>query len=107
METIEQLVNLALSLRAEKQQCEEALAVTNEKIAQLLPTGGTVGDHRVNVTYRRALDTKKLMAEYTAIKNPELYEPRLSTAKVRANFSPVQLENYMTTSASPTVTIRG
>ncbi|MDY5132261.1 hypothetical protein [Actinotignum urinale] len=105
--TIEQLIEQALKLREERENIDQLLTAIHSQIAELLPQGGDVDGHKVNVTYRRALDTKKLMAEYTAIKNPELYEPRLSTAKVRANFSPVQLENYMTTSASPTVTIRG
>ncbi|MDY5159549.1 hypothetical protein [Actinotignum urinale] len=106
METIEQLVNLALSLRAEKQQCEEALAVTNEKIAQLLPTGGTVGDHRVNVTRRKTLNIKQLEKAYPVAKFAHLYEPKLSTSAVKNAFSPTQLERFKTESSTPTVTIR-
>lgn len=105
--TIEQLVDQALKLRAEREQITTLLDAVNQQIAELLPTGGDIDGHKVNVTYRRSLNTKTLEKDYPVGTHPELYDMKISTTKIRKNFAPTALENYTTTSSTPTVTIRG
>lgn len=64
-------------------------------LADLLPTGGDVGDYRVTVTRPRRLDPKAIEAAFPVTQRPELYRPAINTTAVRKHIAEVDLERFM------------
>lgn len=64
-------------------------------LADLLPSGGAVGDYKVTVTRPRRLDAKAIEAAFPVTQYPHLYAPKPDTTAVRKHIAEVDLEPYM------------
>lgn len=79
------------------------------RILDLHPDDGTidVGGAELVIGRTRRLDLDAIEAKYPAADAPDLYEsaPRLTTARVRKHFAPVDLEPFLVDS-KPTVKVK-
>ncbi|MFD6094553.1 hypothetical protein ACFWGN_20775 [Oerskovia sp. NPDC060338] len=104
---LEQLVTEYTKLGAELEHIAERRDTIKAILARRFAPGTTtpVGEHKVQVkSGTRRLNTTRLATAYPVVQHPDLYEPRISTAAVKAHLAPIALAEFYDAGA-PTVVI--
>lgn len=95
-EKTSQLIDKYLDLKLQAESLTDQMDAIKERLAELHPDGIDTGTHKVAISKPGRINEKALAEAFPAHDHPYLYSVKPDTKKVRAKFSPEQLEAFLT-----------
>ena len=104
MTSTQDLMNAYQTLKAQADTIKEQMDQIKTQLAEALPEGGTIGDHKVSIV-RGRVSWPKIAKAYPADDFPQIYRQEivLDQKKAEQLIAPAQLDEYRGT---PSVSIR-